>query len=149
MSTDTSANTAVPVPHRHRLAWPAFGPWPVAQLLHEIWPEPAVFGDGTLGADLRETDESFIAEVDLPGVERDAISIDVTGRRLHLHGERSEPVRDGVVRHSSRLTGSFNYEATLPLAIDEAATSADLTDGVLTVTMPKAPAAKTTHVSIN
>lgn len=147
MSTDTHTNTVIA--RRSRPAWPAFGPWPLAQLLHEIWPEPTEFGDSAPGAELRETDDSFVAEVDLPGVDKSAVTIDVTGRRLQVHGARREPERDGVLRHSSRLTGSFTYEITLPLPIDEAASSADLTDGVLTVTMPKAPAAKTTHLTID
>lgn len=148
MSTDTTRPRSAVSP-RSRLTAPAFGPWPFAQVLREIWPEATEYGDGTPGAELRETDDSFIAQVDLPGVGKDAVTIDVTGRRLQIHGERREPERDGVLRHSSRLTGSFAYEVTLPLAIDEAASRADLTDGVLTVTMPKAPAAKTTHLTIN
>lgn len=147
MSTETSPKTAVA--QRSRPVWPAVGPWPFAHLLHEIWPEPGDLSDGTPGADLRETDDSFVAELDLPGVAKDAVTIDITERRLHIHGERRERVREGVLRHSSRLTGTFTYEVTLPVAVDESESTADLTDGVLTVTMPKAPAAKTTHLTIN
>lgn len=147
MSTDSHTDTTVA--RRTRPVWPAFGPWPVAQLLHEIWPEPSEFGADAPGAELRETDDSFIAEVDLPGVEKDAVTIDVTGKRLQIHGERRTVEREGILRHSSRSTGAFTYEVTLPLAIDETASSANLTDGVLTVTMPKAPAVKTTRLTID
>ena len=100
------------------------------------------------GGELEETDDSFILELDLPGVAKDEITIDVTGRRVSVHGDRTEKERTGVLRHSTRTTGSFAYEFTLPTPVDDSAVTAALNDGVLTVRMPKASGAKTTRVSI-
>jgi HSP20 family protein len=65
-----------------------------------------------------------------------------------VRGTRAEKERPGVMRHSSRVTGSFAYEATLPAEVDEKATTAELTDGVLTIRLPKASGAKTNRVPI-
>lgn len=148
MTTDTPTGTKVA--RRHRPLWPVVGPWPLARLLHGIWPAPtAVDGDSTPQADVRETDDTFITQLDLPGVERDALTVDVTGRCLQIRGERRHLDHDGVLRHSGRPTGTFAYEVVLPLAIDEKRASAHLVDGVLTVTTPKAPAPGTIHVAVN
>ena len=76
------------------------------------------------------------------------ISIDMSDRRLTVHGERVVKEREGVLRHTTRVTGSFSYEAVLPAPVDEKKVTAVLADGVLTITMPKATEAKTTHITV-
>lgn len=100
------------------------------------------------GAELAETDEAFVLELDLPGVDKDHIIIDVTDRRVSVHARRTEKQRTGVLRHSTRTTGSYGYDVTLPTAVDEMAVTAALDGGVLTVRMPKASGAKATRVVI-
>ena len=53
-----------------------------------------------------------------------------------------------MLRHTTRVTGSFSYEAVLPAPVDEKKVTAVLADGVLTITMPKATEAKTTHITV-
>ena len=45
------------------------------------------------------------------------------------------------MRHSTRVTDSFAYEVILPADLDEKATTARLSDGVLTIKLPKASSA--------
>lgn len=89
-------------------------------------------------ADVEETDEAYIVEVELPGVKRDDINLEVAGRRLSVSGERKARERTGVLRRSTRTVGRFDYEVVLPGDVDEDSIEASLDEGVLTVRVPKA-----------
>ena len=101
------------------------------------------------GGELEETDDAFVLELDLPGVARSDMSIDVTARKLSVRGKRAEKVREGVLRHSTRVTGTFAYEVRLPTTVTEKGVTATLTDGVLTIRLPKASDAETTRIRID
>jgi HSP20 family protein len=116
------------------------------QLLENAWHwHPDQFG---LGAELEETDDAYLLDFDLPGVAKKDIAIDVTGRRVSVHGTREEKERTGVLRHSSRTSGSFSYDISLPSPVDDQSVTATLQGGVLTVRVPKSSDAKTTRVEI-
>ena len=125
-------------------------PWNtrLGQLFENMW-QAAGHEGLTPGAELEETDDGFALEMDLPGVAKDDITIDVVGRRVAVRGTRKEKERSGVMRHSTRVTGSFAYEVILPADVDEKATTAQLSEGVLTIKLPKASGAKTSRVPIS
>jgi hypothetical protein len=86
-------------------------PWNtrLGQLFDNMWHTAAHEGLAP-GAELEETDDGFTLEMDLPGVAKDDITIDVLGRRMAVRGTRKEKERSGAMRHSTRVTGSFAYE---------------------------------------
>jgi HSP20 family protein len=133
-----------------RTFWDDLAPWNsrMQGLMQELWSGGAFPGDFAPGGELHETDEAFALELDLPGVDKSDIAIDISGRRLTVHGSRTVKEREGVMRHSTRMTGSFSYEAVLPVPIDETAVTALLKDGVLSITMLKATTAKATHIEV-
>ena len=88
-------------------------------------------------ADVEETDEAYVAEIELPGVAIDDLSVEVAGRRLTVTGERKEKERVGILRRRTRTVGRFHYEVVLPGDVDEEAVEASLAEGVLTVQVPK------------
>ncbi|HEX2048885.1 MAG TPA: Hsp20/alpha crystallin family protein [Acidimicrobiales bacterium] len=88
-------------------------------------------------ADLEETDEAYVAEIELPGVNLEDLSVEVAGRRLTVTGERKERERVGILRRRTRTVGRFHYEVLLPGEVDEEGVTAALHDGVLTVKVPK------------
>ena len=88
-------------------------------------------------ADLEETDEAYLAEIELPGVKIEDLSVEVAGRRLTVTGERKERERVGILRRRTRTVGRFHYEVILPGEVDEESVSASLHEGVLTVRVPK------------
>lgn len=91
-------------------------------------------------ADLEETDDEYVLEIELPGVKKQDINIEVEGRRITVHGERKERERTGVLRKRTRVVGRFFHEIVLPAEIDEDQISASLDEGVLTVRVGKAAA---------
>lgn len=99
-------------------------------------------------AEMRETDDAYVIEADLPGIERDAIDIEITERELRITGERKERAREGVLRRSTRRTGRFAYRVLLPADVKADEIGAALGEGVLTVTAPKARAAAPRHIPI-
>ncbi|MFF8996146.1 Hsp20/alpha crystallin family protein [Streptomyces sp. NPDC014983] len=99
-------------------------------------------------ADLHETDDAYAIEAELPGIKREDIDVEVSERELCITGEYKECDREGVLRRSTRRTGRFEYRALLPADVKADEITATLADGVLTVTVPKAQAAKPHHIEI-
>lgn len=49
-------------------------------------------------ADVEETDDAYVVEMELPGVNKDDINIELSGRRLTVTGERKQKERHGALR---------------------------------------------------
>lgn len=99
-------------------------------------------------ADVEETDDAYLVEVELPGVEREDVEVEVLGRRLSVHGERKERERVGILRRKTRKVGEFHYEVTLPADLSENDIEASFADGVLTVKAPKAEGVKAKKIKV-
>lgn len=99
---------------------------------------PTLLGEGfTPLGDVEETDDAFTVEVELPGVGKDDLDIEVAGRRLTVTGERKERQRVGILRRRERVVGRFHYEVVLPADVEEDGVEAHLDDGLLTIRLPK------------
>jgi HSP20 family protein len=98
--------------------------------------------------DLEETDDAYVVEIDLPGVSRRDVTLEVNGRELTVSGEVKERERDGFLRRQTRRTGRFHHTVTLPGDVDAERIKASLDDGVLVVRAPKSPTAKAHRVQI-
>ncbi len=98
--------------------------------------------------DVTETDDAYLVEVDLPGVKRDDITVDLAGSELTITGELKEKERQGLFRHRTRRTGQFSYQVTLPRDVDADKIKANLADGVLTVRIPKSDAVKPRRIAV-
>jgi HSP20 family protein len=105
-------------------------------------------------ADLSETEDAYVAKVELPGVAKDQIDVQLQDRELIVSGEIPEQEQDGQNgdrrrRHrSTRRTGRFEFRAWLPGDVNADAVQGELTDGVLTLTIPKSEAAKPRKIEI-
>ncbi|MGY1680276.1 Hsp20/alpha crystallin family protein [Geodermatophilus sp. SYSU D01176] len=99
-------------------------------------------------ADVEETEDAYSVEIELPGVQREDIDIQLDDRRLVVSGEVKEKERTGVLRRRTRRVGHFEYSVTLPADVDPDDVSARLDDGVLTVRVPKAAQAKPRRIEI-
>jgi HSP20 family protein len=93
--------------------------------------------------DLYETPHDFVLTAELPGLSRDQIEIHAEDNRIVIRGSRTSaaPGREIPCEQYHRVErghGSFSRAFALPEPIDVEAVIADLKDGVLTVTLPKA-----------
>ena len=116
----------------------------------ENWGDLPSLAEGfTPLADVEETDDAYLVEIELPGVKRDDVSLEVAGRRLTVSGERKERERVGILRLRTRTVGRFHYEVVLPGDVDEDNVSASMDEGVLTVRLPKPAAQRSRRIAIS
>jgi HSP20 family protein len=96
----------------------------------------------TPAIDVYETESAFVVTAEVPGVNRDQVDLAFEDRRLTIRGQRSDRAAAGDVLHFHQVErgfGSFTRTFEFADKIDVERVSADLADGVLTVTLPKAP----------
>lgn len=99
-------------------------------------------------ADLEETDDAYVVELELPGIKKDDVAVEVAGRRLTVSGERTERERVGILRRRTPSIGRFHYEVILPGEVDEEGVEATMDEGVLTLRVPKATADRRRRIPI-
>lgn len=114
----------------------------------DAWRPAAFEGIQVALGDLEETDDAFIVEIDLPGIDKKDVDIDLEGRRLTVTGERKERERTGMLRRRTRTVGTYRHELVLPADVDEDGVDASLHDGVLTVRLPKHTATHRRRIAI-
>jgi HSP20 family protein len=99
-------------------------------------------------ADIEETDDAWIVEAEVPGVNRKDIDVELRDGELVITGEIKEKERKGIVRRRTRRTGQFEYRVTLPGQSDPEHIEANLHEGVLKVRVPKAEQAKPRRIEV-
>jgi HSP20 family protein len=99
-------------------------------------------------ADLTETGDAYVAEVELPGVRKDDISVELAGQQLVVSGEYRDTGTDGRALRRARRTGGFEFRVMLPGKADPDKITAALADGVLTVTVAKAETDKPRRIEV-
>lgn len=106
----------------------------------------------TPSVNLYETDDGYQICVDLAGVEKEKIDVEVEGQRLKLRGTRQVPVHEegSVKEHDTARPrihlmeidhGSFCREVDLPIDVRRDRIRATYRNGLLWVEIPKEPAA--------
>lgn len=100
-------------------------------------------------ADVEETDDAYLVEMELPGVKKEDIQVELSGRRLSVKGERKEPERKGTLRRRVRTVGRFRYELMLPSDLDDKNVECSLKDGVLSVHIPKRAEERPKRISVS
>ncbi|MEE4236659.1 MAG: Hsp20/alpha crystallin family protein [Anderseniella sp.] len=108
---------------------------------------PFSSGNGKMSprADLSETDKEIELTVELPGVEEEDIDISLAGEMLTVRGEKKSETekKDKDYHVVERSYGMFERATRLPCPIDEDKIDAVFRNGVLKITLPKAPEAQT------
>lgn len=97
-------------------------------------------------ADVYETDTGYHIAIDLPGVNRDAVEIDLDENRLMVKGTRI--VEESTKHRSERPFGKFLRVFTVPSSVDQTQIGAEYKDGVLQLRLPKRKEPKTQKVEI-
>jgi HSP20 family protein len=100
--------------------------------------------------DIKETAKGYVFIADLPGVKQEDLDINLTGNRLTITGKReSEERKDGENFFATeRSFGNFSRTFSLPEGVDPNAVSAEMKNGVLTLTVPKVPEIQPKKITI-
>jgi HSP20 family protein len=102
--------------------------------------------DWTPAADIYETDSGYLIAIDLPGIDREALEIDIDDNRLVVKGTRL--IRESKQHRSERPRGKFLRTFSVPASVDQAKIRAEFKDGVLQITLPKRSEQKSKKIDI-
>jgi HSP20 family protein len=149
-----------PVPRRRAperwRGWPRDFVWDPFGEFNQLWNRMNQFFEspgqaGTEGwvpaVETEETNDTYVIRAELPGMKRDDVNVELTGNELRITGEVKEE-SEGKGKALRHRHGRFAYRASLPADADADKVEADLTDGVLTVRVPKAAQARARKIEI-
>ena len=100
--------------------------------------------------DMFEKDNQIVVKAEVPGIEKENINVSVSEGVLTIKGEvkKEKEVKDEDYYFSERSLGSFARSISLPAAVKEDKIDAKYVDGILEITLPKAPEAKEKEVKV-
>lgn len=101
----------------------------------------------TPSVDIFENDDEILLYADMPGVDKEAIAINLENGRLTINGHRSV-TGDGQVQFEE--FGEVEYERafSVPQGIDISKVKANMTNGVLSLHLPKSEAVKPRQIEV-
>ena len=98
--------------------------------------------------DLYRDGDRWVLKCDLPGVDPGSVDVDVDGRVMTIRAERPAGPEGAEWLVAERVSGTFARQLTLGDAVDLEKISASYADGVLTLTLPVAEAAKPRKIAV-
>lgn len=102
--------------------------------------------DWTPAADIHETDSGYLIAMDLPGIDREALEIDIDDGRLIVKGTRM--IVESKQHRTERPRGKFLRTFSVPASVDQAKIGAEYKDGVLQIRLPKRTEQKPKKIDI-
>mgnify|MGYP003687465735 CR=1 FL=1 len=100
--------------------------------------------------DIQEKEDQYLLNVEVPGMTKDDIDLDLHGNTLTLRGERKSgfnEVKEGYC-HVERSLGSFKRDIPFDDQINSDKVKADLKDGILHIKLLKKKDSKRSHKKI-
>ncbi len=121
-----------------------------SSLLGDVFGERPAARGLSPALDITENDDQYAVSVELPGVSKDDITVDVRDRVLTIRGEKKSEREETkeTTRWSERVYGSFTRSFSLPSDADTEHIAASFKDGVLKLVIPRLEEAKARTVSI-
>lgn len=101
--------------------------------------------------DVVETEREIRVQVEMPGLKRENIEVDVENNVLTIRGEKREERTEGQngrYHLAERRWGTFARSFVLPRDVDADAIQATFEDGVLSVTIPKSEKARRRKIDV-
>jgi len=100
--------------------------------------------------DIIETEKSLVVTMDMPGVKKENVHVKLEDGVLEVDGQIDHsPYNDLNPVYTEYNVGHFTRKFTVSNEIDTGNIDANLSDGVLTLTLPKAPEAQPKHIKVN
>ena len=97
---------------------------------------------------MSDNDNSFIIELELPGISKESIGVDIEGDSLKVTATKTKAEKTGNLS-DTRKYGSFSKTYHIKMAVKKNDISAEYKDGILTITIPKDEKAKSKKIKIN
>ena len=118
--------------------------------LYEGWPYQRPTSGVFPLVNLTEGRDNFFIRAELPGMSSADLDIQATSNSVSVSGERKIPSesKDAKYHRREREAGKFSRIVGLPSEIDPDKVEANLVNGILTVVVPKAQAAKPRQISV-
>jgi HSP20 family protein len=104
----------------------------------------------TPACEITETEKQYLVSMDIPGINKEDIGLEVKENQLYVTGKRkweSKSEKDNVLR-SERRYGKFSRVFTLPQNVNADMIEARFENGVLEILLPKEEKAQTRKISI-
>jgi len=107
----------------------------------KIWPR----------VDIEETNEGFILISELPGIEKEDVTIEIESNILKISGEKrkEDGAKERNIYRKETFDGPFSRSFSLPENVDTESVEAHFKNGLLTLTIPKAEAKKAKKIAIS
>ena len=123
------------------------------RLFDDAFTHPLTLRDGGWSApaiDLYQTDDEVVVKAALPGFKADEVQINVTGDVLTLRGElkHEEEKQERSWHIREQRWGSFERSIALPTAVVADRANADFSNGILTISLPKAEEVKPKTITV-
>lgn len=105
----------------------------------------------TPACDVIEGNDHYFLSLEIPGVKKEDLQMEVIDDQLVIFGERQNDFFESqdAVTYSERRFGKFQRSFRLPSQVDMSQVEADYRDGVLRIVIPKALSAKPRKIKIN
>jgi HSP20 family protein len=124
------------------------------QLFDRVWegdlPDWPSFGEWSPKLDVTDTKDALVVKAEVPGIDPKEIEVTLQEQILSIKGEKKEEKEEKDERRyrAERSYGAFARAVRLPIAVEAGKVTAAFKNGVLTVTLPKGPAAKGATIPI-
>lgn len=106
-------------------------------------------GDLFIPVDVKAEDEAYVLTAVIPGVRAEDLNIQVINETVTIQGEiKVERSDEDRYLLNERPTGRFNRVITLPDSLDAARSEADISNGILTLRIPKSEEAKPKSIKV-
>ena len=103
----------------------------------------------SMPVDVFEIDDAFVVKAFMPGLTPDDLTIDVEQQSVTIRGEPKAEKMDGLrPLLQERRIGAFMRTFTLPVPVDADQVQAELSNGVLSLTLPKSEAVKPRKIQV-
>lgn len=99
-----------------------------------------------MGVNVREEEQAYVLSALVPGIKAEDLNIQVLDDIVRIEGEYKADEAQYLLRELP--SGSFSRALRLPVAIDADAIEAKISDGVLTLTLPKAESARPKRIQV-
>ena len=113
-------------------------------------PEFPAMGDWSPSLDVSETKDGFAVKAEIPGMEPADVHVALDNQVLTIKGEKKQEKesKDEQYYRMERSYGAFARTVRLPVPVEGSKVTAGFRNGVLTVTLPKAPGARGTQIPV-